>query len=385
VISSFFITGMIIDASSNCSKFFDFDKKNPDIVPTAFPEFPRFNISILIRQKDIKFRSMNIGSGSSGTRSINELLCNEFSLTAIHWTSSCNNKRTPGYLETFFQGIRNCAAGKPQNCESWIYMNLYAKALVELLSQYEFGSDYPIAEMFPDIIHYVSQLVVLYSLRDPEAWAHSRISDHTKTPICHPRLWSNPAVLHPFDVLGCLSTGTHVYDVMMPLSDLKKKNQLNTLIEAYNMYNRFTVNYLSARQVPVLPICLWDTNHTNSDDQQQLIKEFWGRFPSTASWLNRKATPQPSKVKYRHASPGQTEWMFGEAKSMGVRWSPPPPSGSSSSRSLGTGVVVETGGEEGTAVGCLDDRSWPLLATILLILCLLKFLIAYVRKNRQTY
>lgn len=310
-----------ITVNSNCSKLFDFNEKSLSVRKT-FPDFPRFNISPALNSQNIKFKSMNIGSGTTGTRSINELLCNEFSLTTLHWIGSCNTDFPPSYPEFFFQSLISCINGQKANkCETWIYMNMYTKTLEILLTRYDFGSDFPIAEMFPDILHYVPQLSVLYTLRDPNSWAHSRIDDHGNTPICHPSLWDNSAVLHPFDMMGCLSTGKYVNNVLLQLHGLQKKNQIRLLVEAYHRYNKFTWEFLTTKQVPVLPICLWDTNHTNSRDQQQIFREFWNQFASTEGWLTREPTTHgASKMRYRVTPHKTAQMMLDEAKSMGIRW-----------------------------------------------------------------
>ena len=294
--------------SSNCSAVFDFDSllghRNNDNRALQF-NFPRFNISVPpIEPADIKLRAVNIGSGTSGTRSINELVCCHFSLATIHWTSSCNDRKTPGYAKAFMSLIMSCTKDQNSaNCESWKILALYGKALYEILTTYEFASDFPIAESFPDLLHFVPDMSVIYSVRHPSSWVKSRISEHGSSPICHPRLWNHPNVLHPFDIIGCIASTRHVHDALIPQRKLSTRGTLeHHLQQAYLLYNQFNVHFLQAHRIPVMVICLWDVLSTRDRDLIHILQNHWETSLMTAPLLGRKAHKECPKTVYRTPS-----------------------------------------------------------------------------------
>lgn len=155
------------------------------------------------------------------------------------------------------------------------------------MTNFEFVSDFPFGEIFPDLLLWVPNLIVISSLRDPMIWAKRRLEEHGNTPICHPSLWNHALVYHPFDIIACLSLREYTNEALVPISFLKNIDQL---IAAYVKYNTFNFVFATSQNLAYHTICLWDPEITG-DNGQMALTEIWKLYPQTQSFLKRIHEP----------------------------------------------------------------------------------------------
>jgi hypothetical protein len=274
----------LLATQSNCSRAVNSFHNLPLV------SFNRFNLPFLPNSSQITLRALNLGTGTTGTRSINQRICHVFKIKTLHYDKECNTNHTLSAVVE--QWIVNLVLCSTKRCFSAHFLNSYPQILQTILTRYEYVSDFPMGEIFADLIFFVPNLIVISSLRDPKIWARRRLHEHAQTPICHPSLWNHSLVHHPFDLIACLTLRRYTNDALVPISDFTE--HIDQLISAYIQYNSFNYVLSLSRNMAYYPLCLWDS-HISHDSGKALLSDIWARHPETRSFLF-KATEPPKPI-----------------------------------------------------------------------------------------
>jgi hypothetical protein len=260
-----------------------------------FISFNRFNLSFLpLERSKITLRAINIGTGTTGTRSINQRICQLFKVKTIHYDKECNTPHLPSEKTTIpvQQWIVNLVHCSTRPCFSTHFLISYPHILTRILTQYEFVSDFPMGEILTDLVFFVPNLIVISSLRDPRIWARRRLQEHAQTPICHPSLWDHALVHHPFDLIACLTLRPRTNEALIPISALSE--DIDQLISAYIQYNSYNYILTLSKNISFTPLCLWDTHQSSPNNLQHLLSNIWSSHSETQSFLLKVNDPPTS-------------------------------------------------------------------------------------------
>lgn len=152
--------------------------------------------------------------------------------------------------------------------------------------------DTPSSELFLDLSLLAPHAVSIFTFRNPSQWAARRVAVHAhEVHLCEHRLWDHPAVLHPFDLLGCLDacracakpfTSLHAFAFgeehstfhppQRAITDARVQEKISLIEEAYVRMN--TVNMMMAARGEVLPLCLWDMHNATVETLAETILHF---------------------------------------------------------------------------------------------------------------
>ena len=275
---------------SNCSKAFLVDSHTNQTPPPPSTLAPRFGLSISsgLLPRNITLKSLNVGPGTTGTRTVNTVVCQDLSVATIHWYSVCNNHTADLTVQRWASRLYKCTYQRRAKCPSSELLLAYPNVLGTILTQFEYASDFPIGEMLSDILPYVPNLSVLMTVRDPDEWALRRQEVHRRTPICSRVLWDHPNVLHPFDIIGCLHSAQFVHEALIPVSTVPR----DVLREGFVRYNTAVLGIIEQHRLPFLPICLWDHHSSSSSDLVRMLREFWRLSPDTVDMADREGEGQ---------------------------------------------------------------------------------------------
>ena len=277
-----------------------------DLVGKTFPSGSRLRIEA----QDVRigiFSVVNCGSGTTGTHSIYDAMC-DHKYKSVHFRLSCNYDSESDYvlqkrqaLEMWHVMLTRCvlSSSRKNHCRSDTILKKLRSALLDALPVINFITDSPTDVIFPEIAAIYPETVrVICTYRNPHTWAKRRLRTHGTTQlICRPELWAHGAVLHPFDIVGCLLYNTTFpfdvltttfefingvdFDTFKTLSDSQRKavalargNSVQRLEKAYRLLN--TVNYriIQAKNLQFLPICLWDLPKNNNTALHVIIDHF---------------------------------------------------------------------------------------------------------------
>ena len=285
---------------------------------------------------------VNSGSGTTGTHSVYDSMC-ALKYKGVHFRLSCNNPDDPQSqsaeskskrqaLEQWHVMLTQCvlSSSQQQHCLSPTVLNKLRRALRDAFSVIEFFTDSPTDVIFPEIIALAPATIkVIGTYRNPSVWAKRRLRTHGTTQlICRPELWSQPTILHPFDLLGCLLYIPHSnsessfypsdalmttfeyingvsFDIFKQSSETEradfarlKGHKLDSLAKAYQLMNTVNMHLLQAREMEFLPVCLWDLPKRNNSVLHYMIGEF----------LRKEKDPSLSRGRRRRlAAPGDRE------------------------------------------------------------------------------
>lgn len=206
-------------------------------------------------------RYVNIGSGTTGTKSIFHILCTSFNMSGLHWGMHCSNgnmreHRSP--LMTWVLDLTRCVSKfKKEHCNRKSFVRRYRDGMsIALAAGGSFWADTPVSNSFVDIISIHPDLSIISTYRNPIAWVRRRKANHDDDLICNPVLWNHPGLVHPFDLYGCL----RIRSDEVVSGDFKFIRDLtdDQLRAAYVRMNNVNTHLAVKSGRPFLPVCLWD-------------------------------------------------------------------------------------------------------------------------------
>ena len=215
---------------------------------------------------------VNFGAGTTGTRFLFSIMCNYFDVSGTHYSSYChgkNSRRKEHKVSAWYENLKGiCVSGNP--IRSKVEKKVFSHLVQDMLLEQHGGSywtDTPVAETFVDILGLRPWKFALATYRNPRDWAARRSAEHSQNLICHPTLWNSSLVLHPFDIIGCLEAREFVKDAFVPFSKIHSAN----LEHAFIKMNTVNAYQALARNIPFVPICVFDTDQSAMDSIISLL------------------------------------------------------------------------------------------------------------------
>lgn len=319
--------------NSKCHKAIDFKKYG--YIRERLPKKSRVNVNV--KSPSLKIINPGLfvafqifvhdpvpGPGTTGTRTIQNALCEVLWIRSWHFRDNCKQTETSDFriISTFqneatFHESRRGAKEKIQ------------KAMRSICSSAIAIGDTPSSEFYVDLSLLVPKAVTIFTFRDPVHWASRRITAHAQEVLlCDFNLWEHPVLLHPFDLTGCLEACPSCIKPFMSLfefaygesfsrfkpttKDVTSPDVMKKLKHIEAAYVRMnTVNMMMASGKEVLPLCLWDlqgSNVTSSvESVARIVMEFLknsslnNSFPDLS--IHNKAPERLIPTKTRDISP----------------------------------------------------------------------------------
>jgi hypothetical protein len=161
-------------------------------------------------------RYVNVGLGTTATRSIHTQYCDLASKPACHYYQCCNlhdgNKTGIRLnLETMLTvhwNAQECVNSKleTEECRVDVVIAAFRLALKRTFtSGVDVLGDSPYPYLLQDILDLAPNVSFSMTLRDPTAWAVSRVRDHGNDVICKPRRGQEQRSC--YDILSCCNEG----------------------------------------------------------------------------------------------------------------------------------------------------------------------------------
>lgn len=121
--------------------------------------FSRLNITQSSHDKPYQLKYINVGAGTTGTRSIHKLFCNKWKVKSLHYSMACNSNFTSSVgngvvgnkLLTWYHHLTKCTVNPKNQCTSREILDSLETRLPLILSEYEFLSDTPVDLLFLEI------------------------------------------------------------------------------------------------------------------------------------------------------------------------------------------------------------------------------------------
>lgn len=257
-------------------------------------EHARSNVALL---------AVNFGFGTTGTHALHDAMVRLFPVQRVHHYEE-------RYAE-LFRVMRQCTGIKggmsstgmrqsvPQSkCRSKYILDKLSAVTAAVLQDSLFLSDTPMSVIFPDIFTIAPDLVTISTFRDMRSFMQSRNNHHRDDLICHPSLWGQPQLLHPFDITACLRLRDTVHEALYYASELyRRKSMKDDIKDAYRKQNSINM-LLAAKNKKFLPLCLQDVNRDESTKiiLRQVIDHF---YETNISWgKNYQPTKIAPSVRY---------------------------------------------------------------------------------------
>ena len=302
IIKSSALAGLIhsLRPNSNCShainfSLFQFSSHNRS---TAIP----YNSSV---------RAINVGSGTTATRLIHRIFCQDLGLKSMHWKSMCHgNSRQEvsarnelvewswkvtlcvyAYELEHLCPHRNASFGplhdfclwissmnklpSQRQCTSHHFLQRLQHYVVHVFSQIEAYNDTPADYLFGYLSPYLpSYTKIIQTLRDPDQWVLRRFNDHPYiTKICRTHLSNSPGVNHPFDIVNCMQQTKYIgeaLEIILPMDNVGTDSETSQRIR--RAYIQMTSFNAGLARDPLM-ICLWDGHTENKSINSLRVKQ----------------------------------------------------------------------------------------------------------------
>lgn len=260
-------SGKILNGPGSCHDAFDLKVKADKIRYALRRRPPLLKMTSAI--DGIMLQSVNFGSGTTGTHAVHDAIVRMYPhLNVHHYHEKFVHilrimRRCVGYKED----LSVISVGSPvnkANCESNYILNILGEATVSVLKDSVFLSDSPVSWLFPDLFTLIPEMTTISTFRDIESFMKSRIKHHRDDFICHPSLWKNSAILHPFDIVACLRLKATVPEALQYVNDVYKHRSMKQDIKmAYKTQNSVN-SMIASSNGKFLPLCVQDIERKDS-------------------------------------------------------------------------------------------------------------------------
>ena len=202
-----------------------------------------------------QLRLVNIGSGTTGTRFLFKVICDELQIRGLHWWSACtllDDAYNP--LAFWWEYIRHCTIMKAQPAAQYACKTSFALKMLDyevkrLINEVEVLSDSPIDVIYAEYASYMNQALTIFTLRDPRVWAVKRLTQHPgHTIMCKPEVVAMGKARHAFDIPACLKSTEYIHEALVDETSTKRIAQGYVEMSTYNAR--------VARNLHIM--CLWD-------------------------------------------------------------------------------------------------------------------------------
>ena len=207
------------------------------------------------QSSDMKLRLVNIGSGTTGTRFLYKVICDELKLQGLHWWSDCKlSDDAYNPLAMWWEYIRHCTILRAAPAVQYVCKTSFALKMLDdevkrLIKEVQVLSDSPIDVIYAEYASYMGNALTIHTVRDPNVWAVKRLAQHSgHTIMCRPEVYALGKARHPFDIPACLKSAEYIHDALVDEKDTKR------IAEGYVEMN--TYNARIAKNLHIM--CLWD-------------------------------------------------------------------------------------------------------------------------------
>ena len=218
---------------------------------------------------DTRVSLVDAGSGTTGTRYLFKVACQELRLTGTRGLTRCNTDASNDVLilREWWRQLFNCVTdmniSTSAACKSeYLLRKLHSEAFT-VFKSLDVMMDTPMDAVYAEFSSYTQHNAVgIISLRDPKEWFERRNELHQQIFLhCREILLDNAGVRHPFDAPGCLQHSEYAFEALYKASDAQR------IIEGYrrmNAYNAAITNKLHL-------MCLWDERSRGENAKKELV------------------------------------------------------------------------------------------------------------------
>jgi hypothetical protein len=187
-----------------------------------------------------KLRIVNAGATSTGNNYIHDIFCENNLHAVINYKFGCrfqNRMKSPFY--DTYRRMLQCTRYQNSNefepaCNSTVFIEDIISGMQFIMREYEAYSNTPMSWLLGVMVILNPRLKGIMTLKHPITWALYRSKDYVKDRnpelLCAPKYWDMPNLLHPFDILGCLTIG------IVSLSAIHYSSFLPSFLPSFHSY-----------------------------------------------------------------------------------------------------------------------------------------------------
>lgn len=247
---------------SNCSSAIDIEYYHKIRLNSSYNSYASYS-------SDTRVSLVDAGSGTTGTRYLFKVACQELKLSGTRGLTRCNTDGTDDVLmlREWWRQVFNCvtdmnistsAACKSENLLRKLHSDAFS-----VFNSLDVMMDTPMDAVYAEFTSYTHHNAVgIISLRDPKEWFERRNELHQQIFLhCRDILLNNTGVRHPFDVPGCLQHSEYAFEALYKASDAQR------IMEAYRRMNAYNAAITSKLHL----MCLWDDRSRGENAKRELV------------------------------------------------------------------------------------------------------------------
>jgi hypothetical protein len=189
---------------------------------TNFSSLMNKNVSEVYENIDIrkmghaKLRIVNAGASSTGNHIVHEMFCDLHLHAVENHRFGCKfqNRMKSPFFNTY-RAMHLCTKYASEDfepaCNSTKFIHEMLAGMQFITREYEAYSNTPMNWLLGVMYLLNPKVKNVLTLKHPTTWAVYRTKDYVKDRnpelLCAPKYWDMPNLLHPFDILGCLTLG----------------------------------------------------------------------------------------------------------------------------------------------------------------------------------
>jgi hypothetical protein len=189
---------------------------------TNYSSLMNKNVSAVYENIDIrkmghaKLRIVNAGASSTGNHIVHEMFCDLHLHAVENHRFGCKfqNRMKSPFFNTY-RAMHLCTKYASEDfepaCNSTKFIQEILSGMQFITREYEAYSNTPMSWLLGVMYLLNPKVKNVLTLKHPTTWAVYRTKDYVKDRnpelLCAPKYWDMPNLLHPFDILGCLTLG----------------------------------------------------------------------------------------------------------------------------------------------------------------------------------
>ena len=251
--------------NSNCSNAIDVDYYLKIRANSSFSSYASY-------PSDARVRLLGAGSGTTGTRYLFKVACQELRLTGTRGLTRCNSDGSRDlfvlreWWRHLFDCVTNMSIAKSAFCTSeYLLYQLHSEAFSVFYSL-DVMMDTPMDAVYAEFTSYTHHNAVgVVSLRDPKEWYERRNELHQQIFLyCREVLLDNSGVRHPFDAPGCLQHSKYAFEALYKANDSKR------IVDGYRRMNAYNAAITNKLHI----MCLWDERSRGENAKKELLSVY---------------------------------------------------------------------------------------------------------------
>ena len=184
---------------------------------------------------------------------------------------------------------------RSEQCKSEYLLKRLHREALQVFNRVEVVMDTPTDMVYAELAPYLTQAMILLTLRDPRWWIPKRRFDHMEHFLfCKDSLLDKDTVRHPFDLPGCLKQAEFAYQALE--ADFKEAR----IVDAYRKMN--TYNAVLSNRTHIM--CMWDEESMKERGREEFISA-WEYF--TGESIERKPVAKPLLNRLQRVRPDRNQ------------------------------------------------------------------------------